>query len=306
MNIKTILASIILLIISCVAAGNKPAEEDTVKILWVGSSSTYVHDLPRQAAEWLEPYFAPRPVRSYMVGRSGTGFHEYLQPGFEAQYGLKEGQTLVEKIKQEDYDYVVLQMIAYFIGADLKEETEKSADALCAVIRDSGAEPVYYEMGWQRNTKNKIGCELIAASARDNYINYYGPCASAWKKVREQVPNLKLHNLPDNTHPGTLGTYLNLACMYAAITGEKAEDPGYTIDVWPRFGEFNEEEKAEAARILEDTTLDYYYKTLPGWLQKISIMRKEETIDAKIADYLNEVAYQQYKKHMQIIRQGEY
>ena len=68
---------------------------DTVKILWVGSSSTYCHDLPQQATEWLEPHFAPRPVKAYLVGRSGTGFHEYLEPGFEAQYGLKEGQTLL-------------------------------------------------------------------------------------------------------------------------------------------------------------------------------------------------------------------
>ena len=99
--------------------------QDTVKILWVGSSSTYVHDLPRQSAESLESYFAPRPVRAYLVGKSGTGFHEYLEPGFEAQYGLKEGQTLLDKIRDEKYDYVVLQMITYFIGDHLKEETEK-------------------------------------------------------------------------------------------------------------------------------------------------------------------------------------
>jgi hypothetical protein len=302
MNIKTILASIILLIISCVAAGNKPAEEDTVKILWVGSSSTYVHDLPRQAAEWLEPYFAPRPVRSYMVGRSGTGFHEYLQPGFEAQYGLKEGQNILEKIKTGDYDYVVLQMITYFIGAHLKEETEESTGIMCAAIRESGAEPVYYEMGWRRGPENEIGRKLITASARDNNVKYYGPCSSAWKEVRREIPNLELHNYPDGDHPGTLGTYLNLCSMYAAITGTKAENPPTSIDVWPRFGAFNEEEKAKATRLMNDTILGPYHRAMPGWMQKISFMRTQETIDEKTAAYLNEVAYQQWKSHIKKIK----
>lgn len=294
-----IFISVILLLVPDMAMGGNPSSRDTVKILWVGSSSTYVHDLPRQTAEWLESHFAPRPVRSCLVGRSGTGFHEYLEPGFEAQYGLKEGQTLLEKIRDGDYDYVVLQMITYFIGADLKQETEKSTDILCAAIREAGAEPVYYEMGWRKGPENEIGRKLITASGRRNFIKYYGPCSSAWKEVRAEIPNIELHNLPDNVHPGTLGTYLNLCCMYAAIAGEKAENPPNRIEVWPRFGAFDEQEAAEK---LKNRKLDDYHAAMPGWMQRISVMRTEQAIDAKITGYLNEVACQQWKKHMEQIK----
>ena len=265
---------------------------DTVKILWVGSSSTYCHDLPLQSARALEGYFAPRPVMAYMVGRSGTGFHEYLQPDFEAQYGLKKGQTLLEKIKDEEYDYVVLQMITYFIGDHLKKETEESTDILVKAIRESGAEPVYYEMGWRQGPENEVGRQLIAKSAQKNKIAYYAPCSSAWKQVRAEKSDLELHNLPDSDHPGTLGTYLNISCIYTAIAGEKMPAKSLNLEIWPRFGAFDKEAAAEK---LTRTSLDDYHADMPGWMQKISVMRTGASIDKKIAKYLNQVAFENWK-----------
>lgn len=265
---------------------------DTVKILWVGSSSTYCHDLPLQSAESLEDFFAPRPVKAYMVGRSGTGFHEYLEPGFKAQYGLKDGQNLLEKIKEEKYDYVVLQMITYFIGDHLKTETEESTDILVKAIRQSGAEPVYYEMGWRLGPENEVGRQLIAKSAQKNRIAYYAPCSSAWKQVRAEKSDLELHNLPDSDHPGTLGTYLNISCLYTAITGEKMPTNNLSLEIWPRFGAFDKEAAAEK---LAQTSLDYYHIDMPGWMQKISVMREDVTIDKKTAEYLNQVAFENWK-----------
>ena len=265
---------------------------DTVKILWVGSSSTYCHDLPLQSAKSLEDYFAPRPVKAYMVGRSGTGFHEYLEPGFKAQYGLKDDQNLLEKIKEEKYDYVVLQMITYFIGDHLKKETEESADVLVKTIRESGAKPVYYEMGWRLGPENEVGRQLIAKSAQKNSIAYYAPCSSAWKQVRAEKDDLELHNLPDSDHPGTLGTYLNISCMYTAITGEKMPAKNLSLEIWPRFGAFDKEAAAEK---LTRTSLDYYHAVMPSWMQKISVMRTTVPIDKRTAKYLNKVAFDNWK-----------
>jgi hypothetical protein len=163
---------------------------DTIKILWIGSSSTYCHDLPRQTAQWLEEYHFKQPVESFLVGKSGTGFHEYLDPGFEAQYGLENGQSLLDKIRDESYDYVVLQMITYFIGAELKEEIEKRTDILCAAIRQSGAVPVFYEMGWRTGPENEIGRQRIQQSARKHKIDIYAACPSAWKEVRSDKPDI--------------------------------------------------------------------------------------------------------------------
>lgn len=266
--------------------------QDTVRILWIGSSSTYCHDLPLQTAQWLESFFYPQPIRSYLVGKSGTGFHEYLEPGFEAQYGLKPGQTLLEKIIREQYDFVVLQMITYFIGADLKEETELSTDILIKAILDSGAEPVIYEMGWRTGPENEIGRQLIADAAEKHQVKYYAACSSAWKKVRAENQSIELHNLPDSDHPGTLGTYLNLSCLYTAFTGKKHQPRVDQIEVWPRFGNFD---KKKAAEIVANSNLNYYHSVLPGWMQLISAMRTKQIIKPEEASYLDQVAFESWK-----------
>jgi hypothetical protein len=283
---------LILLMPAGKSAGFSIEKQDTVKILWIGSSSTYCHDLPSQTAVWLEDFFAPRPVRSYMVGKSGTGFHEYLQPDFEAQYGLKQGQTLLDKIAEEKYDYVVLQMITYFIGAELQEETVESTEILLEAISESGASPVFYEMGWRLGPENEIGRNLIAGLAQKYQVPYFGACSSAWKAVRANRTDLELHNLPDQDHPGTLGTYLNLAGMYIAITGKKPNREITQIEVWPRFGAFDKE---EAGKKLAQTTLSPYYLVMPEWMQKISVMRTSVQIDPDIAKFLIDQAYQTWK-----------
>ena len=77
-----------------------------MRILWVGSSSTYYHDMPDQLARWISET-TDCPAQSQMVGKGGTPIHLYLEPEFEADYGLEGGQTVLEKIRTGDYDFVV-------------------------------------------------------------------------------------------------------------------------------------------------------------------------------------------------------
>jgi hypothetical protein len=97
--------------------GHAEPKEKEKRILFLGSSSTYCHDLPLRVSEWLNAH-AGWKTKVCLTGKSGTGFHEYLHPGFQSQYGLKEGQSLLEKIRDEKYDYVVIQQITYFMGGE--------------------------------------------------------------------------------------------------------------------------------------------------------------------------------------------
>ena len=84
---------------------------DPIRILWAGSSSVYYHNQPKVCAHWLTAC-CEMPAESYLVGKSGTGIHVYLRPGFVPQYGLKPRQTILEAISAESYDFVVLQIPA--------------------------------------------------------------------------------------------------------------------------------------------------------------------------------------------------
>lgn len=268
------------------------AQKGEKSLLFVGSSSTYCHDLPLQVSEWLNNY-AGWKSRAELVGRSGTGFQDYMKPGFNAQYGLKEGQTLTEKIESGKYDYVVVQQITYFMGDKDSLDIIDKTRSLCNVIRNSGAKIVFYEMGWRLGPENETGRNLILREAQKNKVHIYVPCSQAWKAAREKRPDIELHNLPDTDHPGTLGTYLNLCCFYASFTGKSPVGLPADIKHWPRFGAFDKE---EARKKLETLHLDYYHQVMPEWMKMISAMTSAEKIDKETALYLQEIAWKVCKQ----------
>jgi hypothetical protein len=272
-------------------------KEESIKILFLGSSSTYCHDLPKQVADLLKVN-AGWNSKAFLTGKSGTGFHEYLRPGFEAQYGLKTGQTLLEKIKDEKYDFVVIQQITYFMGEKDSAEIIASTKSVCDAVRKAGGIPVFYEMGWRLGPENEIGRIMILDEALKNQIKHYAPCSRAWKKVRAERPDIELHNLPDTDHPGTLGNYLNMCCFYAAFTGKSPVGLSADVKFWPRFGSFDKELAKEKLKTAE---LDYYHEVMPEWMQMISIMSGEKHLDTEVALYLQKTAWSVYNEiHMKL------
>ncbi len=248
--------------------------------------------MPLQVAETIQENVGIN-IKSYLVGKSGTGFHEYLREDFEAQYGLEEGQTLLDKIATGKYDYVVLQQITYFIADKDSTEVLNATKTLCQAIEQAGSTPVFYEMGWRLQSLNQTGREMILDEAIKYGVNKYAPCSRAWAKVRAERPDLELHNLPDTDHPGTLGTYLNICCFYAAITGESPVGLPANVRFWPRFGAFDKDEARAKLKTLE---LDEYHATMPEWMQMISAMVSETEIDAATAKYLQETAWESYQE----------
>lgn len=261
-------------------------------LLFLGSSSTYCHDLPLQVSEWLNNY-AGWKSKAELVGRSGTGFQDYMKPGFIAQYGLSEGQLLTEKIDAGKYNYVVVQQITYFMGDKDSLDIIDKTRLICNTIRKSGAKIVFYEMGWRLGPENETGRNLILREAKKNKIDIYVPCSQAWKTVREQRPDIELHNLPDTDHPGTLGTYLNLCCFYASFTGKSPVGLPADVNFWPRFGAFDKE---EARKKLDFHQLDYYHQVMPDWMKLISAMASKTRIDQETALYLQKTAWQVCKQ----------
>jgi len=287
----SLLIAAMLIVAGCTSS---PTSQPT-RILWLGSSSTYVHDLPLQTGNWLQHSDKFDSVETHLMGRSGTGFHEYLRPGFKAQYGLKEGQTLLEKIRDEAYNYVVIQQITYFMADSDSVQIIDDTELLGEAIRASGAKPVFYEMGWRLEPLNETGRQMILREAKKNDVTLYAPCSSAWTRVRAERPDIELHNVPDTDHPGTLGTYLNMCCFYVALTGKKPENLPTTIERWPLFGSFD---KDEARQRLAQTQLHYYHAAMPTWMQAISNLRWEVDIDPEVADYLQTIAWETWQdKH---------
>jgi hypothetical protein len=290
----TLSRSILLTLLSvlwftCACPAAEPGKP--VRMLWLGSSSLYFHNQPKVTAEWLTT-FGGMPARAEVAGRSGTGVHVYLREGFKAEFGLKPGQTVLQKITEGRYDYVVLQVPAEFINGPEGEEHDKSLDVYCKAIRDSGGTPFFYEMGWGRDEKAEVGRQKIFAAAVRNKVTLFSPCSTAWKRVRQEKPEMELQNPPDTAHPGTLGCYLNLCCFYATFTGKQPPaDLPREIRIW----HMTPEDKPAASEKAKTTQFDEYDSVLAGWMKAQIVNSKLRPIPDGTAEYLRKVAWEEYQ-----------
>jgi len=277
------------------------SEKAPVRMLFVGSSSAYWNDLPREVAKVIDGKFSGRlgaSVSAEIVGRSGDDIRVYSEPGFNRyEYGVKPGQTFLQKVAEEKFDLVALMVVCRFIT---REEDGGSAHAeavmrYCTAIREGGGEPVFYEVGWGTSEDNVEGRKRLLELAVKNGVKWYVPCSHAWERVYRERPDLELQHPKDNVHPGDLGHFLNLACFYATLTGE---DPKgvlpRTFPVWPHgLGkpETAEEEEAQQKRIAAFEP-DEYQARLPKWMHKNMSMKLTAKLDEETATYLEKVAFE--------------
>ncbi|MCB1211744.1 MAG: hypothetical protein KDK97_20655 [Verrucomicrobiales bacterium] len=269
---------------------------EPLKLLFAGSSSMYWNDLPREVATVVDGKIVGglgRKVVPEAIGRSGSDIRVYLDPGFNRyEYGVKPGQSFLDKIGEEKPDIVAMMVVCRFImGDDDPAGGGKAhADAVtryCEAIRAAGGEPMFYEMGWGKVEREAEGRRRIFDLAVKNKIRLYAPCSSAWARVYAEKPDLALQDPKDSSHPGDAGHFLNLACFYAALTGESPVSKlPRTFHVWPH-GKY----EADAAK-LAALQPDAYQARMARWMFKHMAMNQTGTLDEETATYLETVAWE--------------
>ncbi len=277
-------------------------QANTLRLLFAGSSSTYWNDMPNEIAKCISGkggLVKHQSVTSELVGRSGSDIRVYLDPKSDYQYGVKRGQTFLDKVRDEKFDYVVLMTVCRFIMGDGDENPDGQAhrDAItkyCQAIRQSGAEPVFYEMGWGTTEREADGRQRILKLARENDIQVYVPCSTAWARVRSERPDMKLQHPGDNSHPGDLGHFLNLACFYSALVRQSPVGQlPRTFHVWPHLSKSEKEsmqDKLDAA--LKTFQPDAYQAQLPEWMQRNAAAGYAGNVSESDAAYLETVAWE--------------
>jgi len=273
---------------------------EPLKLLFAGSSSMYWNDLPREAAKLVDSKIAGhegRRVTPDAVGRSGSDIRVYLEPGFNRyEYGVKPGQTFLEKIASEKPDIVVMMVVCRFIMGDdaPKEGNPDHAEAItkyCEAIRAAGGEPMFYEMGWGKTEREAEGRKRILEHAVKNRIKLFAPCSSAWARVYREKPELALQHPQDNSHPGDAGHFLNLACFYAALTQQSPVGKlPREFHVWPH-GKYDADEAKLAAFKPDD-----YQAKMSKWMFKHMSMNAKAKLDDATATYLENVAWETWQE----------
>lgn len=160
----------------------------------------------------------------------------------------------------------------------------------CEAIRAAGGEPVFYEQGWSKGEIAGDGQRRILELAVKNGIRFFAPCSSAWARVYRERPDLDLQHKDDHVHPGDKGHFLNLACFYAALTGESPVGKlPRTYHVWPH-GQYDADETK-----LASFQPDAYQAGMARWMHKHMSMNATATLDEETAQYLETVAWKTWQ-----------
>ncbi|MCR9296102.1 MAG: alpha/beta hydrolase [bacterium] len=289
-------------VLQSISGGHANVSPTSLRLLFAGSSSTYWNDMPNEVAKVIsgeQGLVAGRNATAELVGRSGSDIRVYLDPNCDYQYGVKPGQSFLDKIRDEDFDYVVLMTVCRFIMGDGDDNPDGQAhrDAIsvyCEAIRQAGAEPVFYEMGWGTGERESQGRNRIRELARLNKVRVYVPCSTAWARVREERPDLHLQHANDSTHPGDLGHFLNLACFYSAFSRQSPEGKlPREFHVWPHW---TKQEKERLSGQIEKSYAEFqpddYQSRLPEWMRRNAGAGYRGTISDADARYLERIAWE--------------
>lgn len=238
------------------------------------------------------------PAESFLIGKSGTAIYRYLEPNYRVQYGLKTGESVLEKISTGRFDFVVLQIPTDFLagrGDNDRDAFVAGIDTYVKATRKSGANPIFYEQGWGNDELFDTGDNLLFDLAVKHNVRV-APCRSAWRRIRVERPDIELHNLPDRTHPGTLGAYVNLCCFYAAISGKSPVGlPVRKSTYWPPL---TDDEKTKARERLAGITItDPYMLQLAGWMRTRSAASKTVQLDKALSTYFQKVAWETWQTY---------
>jgi hypothetical protein len=187
-------------------------QKDTLRVLFVGNSYTYFENLPQVVSVISEQTGTVLITEKITIG--GAKLSEHWRGA--------RGLNTVEKIRNGDYDIVVLQ--EWSLGTVNERDSAVFYLGLFSKLaRDAGAEPYYY-LTWGREKipqQQEVISRVYRETAALNRATVV-PAGEAWARARELRPEIKLYD-PDGTHPSDLGTYLTACVFVATITGELPE-----------------------------------------------------------------------------------
>ncbi len=198
------------------------------RVLFLGNSYTYVNNMPQIVAD--------------MAASTGdTLVWEMEAPGGFTLSGHYTSMTSKNKIKQGNWDYVVLQeqsqapALPYQQVFGLTLLYGRLLDSLVNVS-NTCAETIYY-MTWGRKNGDAGSCATYTPQGWPHFCTYLGmdsviraryetmandnqatvsPVGAVWRVIRLQHPNIDLYDA-DESHPSMAGSYAAACAFYTAI-----------------------------------------------------------------------------------------
>ncbi len=198
----------------------RAAHHDTVRVLFMGNSYTFVNDLPAMFSALAAS--GGRPVVTGMDAAGG----ELLQ-------GHAADARALALLRATPWDVVVLQEQSEVPATEpaRSQVMAPAARELVATVRETRAEPVFlatwaHQHGWPEAALDYGRMQARIDEAYDDLgrelATPVAPVGRAWQDVRRTHPGIVLWQ-PDGSHPSVAGSYLAACVLYATLFHETPE-----------------------------------------------------------------------------------
>jgi hypothetical protein len=219
------------------------AEDDTLRVLFVGNSHTYVNDLPTLFVNLAQS--GGYPVVKDMSAPGGYTLEQHTT-----------NSTTLAKISQGTWDYVVIQEQSQYPVIEYYRDSSMypSARILDSLIRSYGQQTAFYmTWGWRDGGQHTIDGHSSPVfrdyfHMQDSVTSAYTriaselnallvPAGNAWKIAKTIDSSLVLW-LEDGYHPSLIGSYLTACVFYARFFDESPVGLSYTAGISPETAAF--------------------------------------------------------------------
>ena len=213
--------SLLILFLLCAVLG---VQAETLRVLFVGNSYTFVNNVPEQLKMMAKSHGHDLVYEQHTPG--GRSFEKHW-----------EEKKAVEKMKAGTFDIVIFQNQS-FEPVGNPANMMKYGELLAAEADQIGARKIYYltmayeePLGWMKKDSDEARHSLklfpeMNARLATSYAKLahktggeVAPVGVAWKMAYESIPDIKLH-APDHSHANETGAYLTALVFYATIYGE--------------------------------------------------------------------------------------
>jgi hypothetical protein len=216
----------LVLILSACKPALQPEYDESINILFIGNSYTFVNDMPEIFAELAK--FGGHNVNVTSLAKAGFSLNDHA-----------EDPDLGGVLKANTWDYVILQEKSSLPVVDMKL-MEQGVSQLIELAEEHDAEivlfmPWAYQAGFPEagmadyHTMQSKVVETYQDLAREFDISS-APVGLTWQSALEHHPELDLWS-PDGSHPSLSGSYLAALTFYAHIFQESPAGLNYPISI---------------------------------------------------------------------------
>jgi len=194
----------------------------TFRVLFIGNSLTAANNLPAMVAAIAKSH-------------GGKLIYDAHTPGGASLSRHAASRDVLEKLHQQDWDFVILQEQSQLPGFSTRQLSKAVFPHAARLVEESRkanghASVIFYMAMAHRNgdpANKKVSSELLTFEGAQRRINktylklaqqnqtLVAPVGVAWLAIRKKYPEIALY--ADDVHPNPTGSYLAACVFYATI-----------------------------------------------------------------------------------------